>query len=113
VVGGCQPGLPAIRRSLVTGYFLESDSFGCSDSQNNPMAVIAPFDAALRNSESGDYWAITLPRFHRNNLKIRGAFSAHTLFSRSLSDTIFGVPSSFVNDIKQTRTEEFKQDVMQ
>jgi Reverse transcriptase (RNA-dependent DNA polymerase) len=62
-------------------------------------------------SDSGDYWARTLSNFHLEQLCLQQSTGDFSLFFRIVANKIVGLSSSYVDDLLQAGTTEFRADM--
>jgi hypothetical protein len=62
-------------------------------------------------SDSGDYWSKTLSDFHAQQLRLEQATGDFALYFRRLANKLVGISSTYVDDLLQAGTPEFRQDM--
>jgi Reverse transcriptase (RNA-dependent DNA polymerase) len=59
-------------------------------------------------ADAGDYWSQTLTRFHLTELSMEQATGDFALFFRGIADRLVGISATYVDDILQAGTKEFR-----
>jgi Reverse transcriptase (RNA-dependent DNA polymerase) len=63
-------------------------------------------------ADAGDYWSQTLTRFHLTELSMEQATDEIALFFRGVADRLVGISATYVDDILQAGTKEFRRDAL-
>jgi hypothetical protein len=84
----------------------------------DPQAIRLGNDELLRLlkplyglEDAGDYWAVTLSRFHTDHLGLQQTAGDFALFFRSIRGRLLGMSGSYVDDLIQSGTRAFREEM--